>query len=141
MDSAFHPVYDDDDERDNSCKLYDVESSQDVPPKSNMRPMQDGGNRNGTTDAEDAWSLEETNNDDDSSIEAMYSDFRKSGTGRCNDTDASDNLEDTGTLVCPCDVLEYFTIEGDQAARWSTADTIVKGGSETCVVLKDGTLL
>jgi hypothetical protein len=38
-------------------------------------------------------------------------------------------------------VLEYFTIDGDQAARQSTVDTIIEGGSETCVVLKDGTLL
>ena len=38
-------------------------------------------------------------------------------------------------------MLEYFTIDGNQTARRSTVDTIIEGGSETCVVLKDGTLL
>ena len=38
-------------------------------------------------------------------------------------------------------MLEYFTFDGDQAARQSTVDTIIEGGSETCVVMKDGTLL
>ena len=38
-------------------------------------------------------------------------------------------------------MLEYFTIDGNEAARRSTVDTIIEGGSETCVVMKDGTLL
>ena len=140
-DSTFHPLYDDDDERDDSRKLYTDEPSQDVPPKSNMSPLHDGGNSNDTTDVEDACSVEETNVEDDSSIEEMYSDFRENGKGCGNDIDGSDDLEDTDNLVCPGDVLEYFTIDGDQAAKRSTVDTIIEGGSETCVVLKDGTLL
>ena len=71
----------------------------------------------------------------------MYSDFRKSDTVCGSDMNASDDLEDTDNLVCPGDVLEYFTIDGNQTARRSTVDTIIEGGSETCVVLKDGTLL
>ena len=55
--------------------------------------------------------------------------------------DASDNPDDTDNLVCPGDVLEYATIDGDQAARRSTVDTIIEGGMETCVVMKDGTIL
>ena len=140
-DSTFHLACDNDDEHNVSCRLYDVESSQDAPPKSNTRPLRNGGDSNGTTDATDACSAEDTNNDDDSSVEEMYSDFRKSGTGCGNDIDASDNLEDTDNLVCPGDVLEYFTIDGDQASRQNTVGTIIEGGSETCVVLKDGTLL
>ena len=93
------PVYDDDDERDDSCKLYDVEPSQDVPPKCNMRSLQDGGDSNGRTDAEDSCSVEETDNDNDSSTEETYSDFRNIGTGCGNDIKASDDLEDTDNLV------------------------------------------
>ena len=43
--------------------------------------------------------------------------------------------------MCPEDVLEYITIDRKQAARRCTVDTIIEAGSETCVVLKDGTLL
>ena len=105
-DSTLHPVCDDDDEHDDSCRLYDVEPSQDVPPKSNVRPLRNGGDSNGTTNAKDACSVEEIDNDDDSSIEEMHSGFRISGTGCGNDIDASDGLEDTDNLVCPGDMLE-----------------------------------
>ena len=67
--------------------------------------------------------------------------LKKSGTTCGKDRDASDDLDDTDNLVCPEDVLEYITIDRKQAARRSTVDTIIEGGSETCVVLKDGTLL
>ena len=50
---------------------------QDVPAKSNVRPLRNGGDSNGTTNAKDACSVEETVNDDDSSIKEMYSGFRK----------------------------------------------------------------
>ena len=89
----------------------------------------------------DACSVEENVNDDDGDTEEMYSDFKRSGTGCNRDTGASDDLDDTDNLVCPGDVLEYVTIDGDQEARRSTVDTIIEGVSETCVVLKDGTLL
>ena len=46
-DGTYIPVYDDDDERDESHKLYDIESSQDVTPKSNMCPLQEGGDQHG----------------------------------------------------------------------------------------------
>jgi hypothetical protein len=140
-DSTFHLVHDDDDEHDNSCRVCDVEPSQEVPLKSNMRPLHDGGDSNGTTNIGDACSVEENDNDDDGDIEEMYSDFKRSGTRCGKDTGASDDLDDTDNLVCPGDVLEYVTIDGDQEARRSTVDTIIEGGSETCVVLKDGTLL
>ena len=140
-DSTFHPACDNDDEHDVSCRLYDVESSQDAPPKSNTRPSRNGGDSSVTTNAADACSVEDTDNDDDSSVKEMYSDFRKSDTVCGSDMNASDDLEDTDNLVCPGDVLEYFTIDGNQTARRSTVDTIIEGGSETCVVLKDGTLL
>ncbi len=58
-----------------------------------------------------------------------------------NDVDASDDVEDTDNLVCPGNMLEYFTIDEDQAARRSTVDTIIKSGTEIYVVLKDGVLL
>ena len=140
-DSTFHPACDNDDEHDVSCRLYDVESRQDAPPKSNTRPSRNGGDSSVTTNAADACSVEDTDNDDDSSVKEMYSDFRKSDTVCGSDMNASDDLEDTDNLVCPGDVLEYFTIDGNQTARRSTVDTIIEGGSETCVVLKDGTLL
>ena len=38
-------------------------------------------------------------------------------------------------------MLEYITIGRDQAPRQSTVDTIIEGDMETCVVMKDGTLL
>ena len=79
-DSTFHPVHADDDEHDDSCGVYDVEPSQEVPLKSNMRPVRDGSDSNGTTDVGDACSVEENDKDDDSSIEEMYSDFKRSGT-------------------------------------------------------------
>lgn len=140
-DSTFHPVHDDDDEHDNSCRMCDIRPSQEVPLTSNMRPLQDGGNSNGTINIGDVCSVEENVNDDDGDIEEMYSDFKRSGTGCGRDTGVSDDLDDTDNLVCPGDVLEYVTVDGDQEARRSTVDTIIEGGSETCVVLKDGTLL
>ena len=72
----------------------------------------------------------------------MYSDF-KTNNSRCgNDVgDARDSTDDTDNLVCPGDVLEYVTIDRDQAARRSTVDTIIEVGSETCIVMKDGTIL
>ena len=79
-DSTFHPVHDNDDERDNSCKLYDVELSQDVPPNCNMCSLQDGRGSNGKTDTEDSCSVQETDNGNDSSTEETYSDFRNIGT-------------------------------------------------------------
>ena len=141
-DSTFHVEYDDDaDERDDSHKLYAVEPSEVVPPKSNICPLQKGGDQNGTADIEDACSVEETNVEDDSSVDEMYSDFRENSMGCGNDVDASDDLEDTDNLVCPGDVLEYITIDEDQAARRSTVDAIIESGTETCVVMKDGTVL
>jgi hypothetical protein len=68
-DSTFHLVHDDDDEHDNSCRVCDVEPSQEVPLKSNMRPLHDGGDSNGTTNIGDACSVEENDNDDDGDIE------------------------------------------------------------------------
>ena len=70
-DSIFHPVHADDDEYDDSCGVYHVEPSQEVPLKSNMRPLQDGSNSNGTTDVGDACSVEENDKDDDSSMQDM----------------------------------------------------------------------
>ena len=121
--------------------MCDIKPSQEIPLKSSMRPLQDRGDSNGTTNIVDACSVEENVNDDDGGIEEMYSDFKRSGTGCGRDTGASDDLDDTDNLVCPGDVLEYVTINEDQEARRSTVDTIIEGGSETCVVLKDGTLL
>ena len=79
-DSTFYPVHADDDEHDDSCGVHDVKPSQEVPLKSNIRPLQDGSNSNGTTDVRDACSVEEKDKNDDSSIEEMYSDFKRSGT-------------------------------------------------------------
>ena len=76
-----------------------------------MRSLQDGGDSTGRTDAEDSCSVEETDNDNDSSTEETYSDFRNIGTECGNDIKVSDNLEDIDNLVCPGNVLEYFTID------------------------------
>ena len=70
----------------------------------------------------------------------MYSDFKEDGMGRFHDVDACD-AEDIDNLVCPGDVLEYSTIEDGQTARQSPVDTIIESGTDTYVVLKDGTLL
>lgn len=104
--------------------------------------MQDSGNQNDISDGEDAHSVVQTDVEDDSSVDEMYSDF-KTNNARCgNDVvDASNSLDDTDNLVCPGDVLEYVTIDGDQTARRSTVDTIIEGGMETYIVMKDGTIL
>ena len=123
-DSTYHPLCDDEDEHDDMCSI------------------QDGGNQNDISDCEDAHSVVQTDVEDDSSVDEMYSDF-KTNNARCgNDVgDASDSTDDTDNLVCPGDVLEYVTIDGDQAARRSTVDTVIEGGSETRIVMKDGTIL
>ena len=107
-----------------------------------MCSLQEGGNQNEIADFEDTRSVVETDVEDDGSVDEMYSDF-KTNNARCgNDIDdASDNPDDTDNLVCPGDVLEYVTIDGDQAARRSTVDTIIEGGMETCIAMKDGTIL
>ena len=76
-DGTYIPVYDDDNERNERHKLYDIEPSQDVPPKSNMCSLQEGGDQHGIADFEDACSVVETNVEDDSSVDEMYSDFEK----------------------------------------------------------------
>ena len=141
-DSTYYPAYDDDDEHDDSHKLYDVEPSQDIPHTSNMCPLQEGGNQNDIADFEDARSVVETDVEDDSSVDEMYSDF-KTNNVRCGNhiDDDRDSPDDTVNLVCPGDMLEYATIDGDQEARRSTVETIIEGGMETCVVMKDGTIL
>ena len=141
-DSTYHPICDDEDEHDDSHKLYNVEPSQDSPHVSNMCSMQDGGNQNDISDCEDGHSVVQTDVDDDSSVDEMYSDFKTNNARCANDLgDAGDGTDDTDNLVCPGDVLEYVTIDGDQAARRSTVDTIIEGGMETCIVMKDGTIL
>ena len=141
-DSTYHPLCDDEDEHDDSHKLYHVEPSQDSPHVSNMCSMQDGGNQNDISDCEDGHSVVQTDVDDDSSVDEMYSDFKTNNARCANDLgDAGDGTDDTDNLVCPGDVLEYVTIDGDQAARRSTVDTIIEGGMETCIVMKDGTIL
>ena len=42
-----------------------------------------------------------------------------------NDDDR-DSPDDTDNLVCPGDMLEYATIDGDQEARRSTVETIIE---------------
>ena len=141
-DSTYRPSCDDEDEHDDSHRLYNVEPSQDIPHASNMCSLQEGGNQNEISDFEDAHSVVQTDVEDDCSVDEMYSDF-KTNNARCgNDIDdASDNTDDTDNLVCPGDVLEYVTIDKDQAARRSTVDTIIEGGMETCIAMKDGTIL
>ena len=141
-DSTYQPLCDDEEEHDDSHKLYDVDPGQDSPCVSNMCSMQDSGNQNDISDGEDAHSVVQTDVEDDSSVDEMYSDF-KTNNARCgNDVvDASNSLDDTDNLVCPGDVLEYVTIDGDQTARRSTVDTIIEGGMETYIVMKDGTIL
>ncbi len=53
-----------------------------------------------------------TNNEDDSSVEEMYSDFKEYGMGNFKDVDDCDD-EDTDSLLCPGNALEYCTINGD----------------------------
>lgn len=129
LDSTYHPVYEDDDEPNDSQDMYNDEPSHDAPRNSNTHSSQDCGDTDGMTDVED-----------DSDVEEMYSDFKEDGMGRFHDVDACDT-EDTDNLVCPGDVLEYFTIDGDQAARRSPVDTIIERDTDTYVVLEDGALL
>ena len=70
-----------------------------------------------------------TNDEDDSSVQEMYSDFKEDGMGCFNDVDAC-NDEDSDNLLCPGDVLEYCTIDGDQTSRQSPADTIIESGAD-----------
>ncbi len=70
----------------------------------------------------------------------MYSDFKEDGMRRFNDVDACYD-EDSDNLVCPGNVLEYCTIDGDQTARRSPVNTIIESGTDTCVFLKDGVIL
>ena len=98
--------------------MYTVEASQDAPspPKSNMCPLQEDNNQNGMAGIEDSCSVIETNVKDDNSVEEMYSNFRENSMECGIDIDdASEDLEETDNLVCPGDVLEYITIDRDQA--------------------------
>ena len=47
----------------------------------------------------------------------------------------------TVNLICPGDIIEYCTIDGDQTAIQSSADTIVDGVTEAYVILKNGSIL
>ena len=47
----------------------------------------------------------------------------------------------TDNLVCPGDVLEYCTVDCDESAGQSSVDTIIEGGTDTYVVLKNGIVL
>ena len=136
-DSSYCPEYDDEVEHDDSHKLYDVEPSEDNPHTSNMCC-----NQNDVADYEDASSVVETDVDDNSSVDEMYSDF-KTNHVRCgfHKDDDRDSPDDTDNLVCPGDMLEYTTIDEDQEARRSIVETIIECGMETWVVMKDSTIL
>ncbi len=60
--------------------------------------------------------------------------------GGFNDVDACDD-KDSDNLMCPGNVLEYCTIDGDQTARQSPVDTNIESGTDTYVVLKDGVMI
>ena len=81
------------------------------------------------------------NTDDDSSVEEMYSDFRKDYRQSPNNSNNDcDDLE-TDNLISPGDVLEYCTIDGDQAARRCSVETIIDSDHESYLILKNGTVL
>ena len=129
-DRTYHPAYDDDDdEPDDSQDMYNKEPNHDAPRHVNTHSPQECNESGGMTDSED-----------DSNVDEMYSDFKEDGMGRFHDVDACD-AEDIDNLVCPGDVLEYSTIDDGQTARRSPVDTIIESGTDTYVVLKDGTLL
>ena len=81
-----------------------------------------------------------TDDENDSSVEEMYSDFKEDGMGHFEDVDDCDD-DDADNIVCPGDVIEYCTIDGDQTARRSSVDTIIESGADTYVVLKNGMML
>ena len=129
-DSTYHVAYEDHDEPDDSEDMYNEEPNHDASRHPNIHlPPQNCDDTGGITDDED-----------DSSVDEMYSDFKEDGLGRFSDVDACDD-EDSDNLVCPGDVLEYCTIDGDQTARRSPVDTIIESGTDTYVVLKDGVML
>jgi hypothetical protein len=129
-DRTYHAVYEDDDEPDYSEDMYNKEPNHDAshPLKTHL-PPQNCDDTGGMTDDEY-----------DSSVEEMYSDFKEDGMVCFNDVGACDE-KDSDNLVCPGNVLEYCTIDGDQTARRSPVDTFIESGTDTYIVLKDGAML
>ena len=125
-----------DDELDDSYGMYnaDMPANDDVPNHASSSNDNTPGRQEyseGLTDGED----------DDSSVEEMYSDFKEDY--RRSQNNSNDNCDDfeTDNLISPGDVLEYCTIDGDQTARRCSVDTIIDSDHESYLILKNGTFL
>ena len=77
----------------------------------------------------------DTSDDDDaSSVEEMYTDFREGHRSH-----SSEKYQDN--LICPGDVLEYCRIDGNQTAKRDAVKAIVDGSSDAMVTLNSGVVL
>ena len=118
LDSTCHFSYEDDDELNDSQDMHNEEP-----------------NNPNTISFQNCDCIQSVIDDEDnSSVEEMYSDFKEDHVNYCNN-------DDTDNLVPPGDVLEYCTVDCNESAGQSSVDTIIEGGTDTYVVLKNGIVL
>lgn len=134
-DSTYHDVFED--EPDSSDKMYNggYQHEDELPNHDSAHPIERTLSPNITEPEHD----DTTDFEDDTSVEEMYTDFRKHARAPLLGTE-EDNSE-TDNLICPGDVLEYCTIDGNQTAKRDTVMAIVDGSSDAMVTLKSGVVL
>ena len=82
-----------------------------------------------------------TDDDDDSSIEEIYSECKEDNCNN-NNLHASENEDyEADNLICPGDVIEYCTINDMQSVRRSSVDTIIDNKTNSFITLKSGYIL
>jgi len=88
-----------------------------------------------------------TDDEDDSSVEEMYSDYRENSVpSRCSNAESvnggqDDVLRDDVCLICPGDVVEYFSQDLSELPKKNSVETIVDTKLDSYVLLKNGVIL
>ena len=106
-DSTFHVTFEDD-EIDTSDGMYTnqpYENDDDDDPHSTKPHPQQGSSSNCFVDADSV-----TDNEDDSSVEEMYSDFNEDERSNSDPAVSEGDDYEADNLICPGDVIEYCTV-------------------------------
>ena len=135
-DSTYCCAAGEDDELDDSSDMYNAETpaNDDVPNHTSAPHGNTPGHQKHSKDHTDG-------EDDDSTVEEMYSDFKEDYRQSKNNSNHDCDDFETDNLVSPGDVLEYCTIDRDQTARRCSVETIIDSDHESYLILKNGTVL
>ena len=137
-DSTFHVTFEDD-EIDTSDDMYTnqpCDNDDDDGPHSTQHHPQQGSSSDSFVDADSV-----TDNEDDCSVEEMYSDFNKDECSTSNQALSEGDDYEADNLICPGDVIEYCIINDSESVRRSSVHTIVDNKTNSFITLTSGHIL